>query len=213
MIAARGMRDDILKFANFRKAIKHGLAAQTVLDRLNRIGPKLDIFYLVIEGDCQEDPAWAIKFLEYETRQLTSADIPEMARIHPWDNLDALTARMRDGQVCIALYHNNQLAAFNWANLEKCVHEPYTFDLDPDAAYIYDAFTLHGHRGKDLLPFLRCETYKFLKSIHRHRYFSVSEFFNKPSIRFKKKLQSNFDKLFVTVSFDRKKYYRWVVWK
>jgi hypothetical protein len=84
----------------------------------------------------------------------------------------------------------------------KC--KPFTFikhffELKPTESYLNSIYTFEAYRGKNLAPYLRYHSYKLLEEKGITTYLSVSEYFNKSTIRFKKKLNSKPAKLYLSL--------------
>ena len=78
--------------------------------------------------------------------------------------------------------------AFTWCNLTQCLSEGYSFPLNDEEAYLFDAYTASDLRGQGLAPALRYRLYEELARLGRTKLYSISERFNTPAIRFKLKL-------------------------
>ncbi len=55
-------------------------------------------------------------------------------------------------------------------------------------AYLFDAFTLREYRGHNIAPFMRYSCYQELSKMGYNTFYSYSDYFNVPAIRFKAKL-------------------------
>jgi GNAT superfamily N-acetyltransferase len=97
--------------------------------------------------------------------------------------------------------------AFNWANPHEFSGNLCRFDLEPDEAYLYDAYTIPDYRGKRLAPYLRYQTYRCLSRRGMNRIYSISDAFNTPSIRFKQKLKARFVKLGLSIQLLNRRTY------
>ncbi len=192
-----------MKLNTLFHAMKYGLILNVILARLAKIGIKLELFYIVLEGDYNGKPQWSNEFSAYKTSFLGPPDLNEVANTHPWTTLEKLHERLNQGHLCLALKHNNKIAAYTWTDLKECNHKPYPFSLKKHEAYLYDAFTLPEFRGKGLAPFMRYECYQALKSIGRNSFYSISEYTNSPSIKFKTKLNAQFSKLCLCISLGK----------
>ena len=84
------------------------------------------------------------------------------------------------------------------------VLDGYKFPLKDNEAYLFDAYTLMHFRGKGLAPYIRYQCYKELAKSDRHKLFSISNYFNTPSIKFKNKLNAKFLELRLSVELFRK---------
>jgi hypothetical protein len=163
-----------------------------LLDGLNKLGIRIMPFYVFSEGHFSGTiHKKKNEFNEYEIVFLGPKDMREMSEI-PFRYIceKRLQKRLKDGNLCLGIRYHGELVAFTWCDLTRCNFTGLNFLLEKDEAYLYDAYTNPLFRGKGIAPYLRCQLYKNLAEIGKHQLFSVSEYFNKPSIRFKKKLNA-----------------------
>jgi hypothetical protein len=59
-------------------------------------------------------------------------------------------------------------------------------------------------RGKGLAPYIRYHSYKVLERMGYSRIYSVSDYFNTPSLRFKKKLKAKLIELRLVITFFKR---------
>lgn len=78
------------------------------------------------------------------------------------------------------------------------------FELQPNEGYLHSMYTFEAYRGKNLAPYLRYHSYEFLEKEGVDTFYSVSEYFNKSTIKFKKKLNSKPKKLILSVVIFKK---------
>jgi hypothetical protein len=113
-----------------------------------------------------------------------------MKEIAKLPNSKLRLARLEEGKKCLVVRHQGSLAAFSWFDLESCHSSLYKFKLNEGEAYLFDAYTLKPFRGKDIACHLRFKLYQELEAMGRNNLYSITEYFNKPAVRFKKKLNS-----------------------
>jgi hypothetical protein len=65
-------------------------------------------------------------------------------------------------------------------------------------------YTRDSYRGKNLAPYLRYKSYEMLKQIGRDKLYSVSDYFNSPAVKFKKKLNTKKIKLILFIQLFNK---------
>jgi DNA modification methylase len=82
-----------------------------------------------------------------------------------------------------------------------------TFEIKPNEAYLLNMWTFHGYRGRNLAPYLRYESYKLLNKRGRTFKYSITDYFNKSSIKFKNKLNAKHLYLYLSIVLFRK--YKW----
>ena len=165
---------------------------QTVfIDALSKLGIRIEPFDLFLEGlDRGERPArpgWleggSVNFLARE-------DMTELARMPGRDfSQDELEGRLRSGQLCLGVRHQEKIIAFTWCHLTECRIETHRlFELSADEASLFDAYTLADYRGRNLAPWMRYRCYEEMAKLGRQCCFSVTIIFNTPAVRFKEKL-------------------------
>jgi hypothetical protein len=132
-----------------------------------------------------ESQGYAISFLTHE--DVRSLDRIEGRFVTSWSMQDNL----RKGHKCLGLKMNGNIAAFTWCRFD-IFDFPRTkgFALQENEAYLYDMYVLKSYRGLNIAPLLRYSCYKELAKVGRTDLYSVSDFANKPAVRFKKKLNA-----------------------
>ncbi|HYA30722.1 MAG TPA: GNAT family N-acetyltransferase [Acidobacteriota bacterium] len=99
---------------------------------------------------------------------------------------DQLLARLEEGEKCFGAKYHGEIVAFMWVDLEKWFIKKHRTKLGNNEAYLFDMYIMKPFRGKGIAPYLRYQSYRFLKKTGRDRLFSYSDYFNNPSIRCKK---------------------------
>lgn len=179
-----------------RLKIHHNPFRKVILDALWKLGVRISPFYLVLESDIPEDREFW-KFDQdqnkYRIRFLDHEDMKTLGSI-PFRNISETTLqdRLDNGMLCLGVIYQGKLAAFGWCDLENCHFEGCPFPLKKDEAYLFDAYTMMDFRGKGLAPYMRLRFYDELTRKGIKKFYSISERFNEPSIRFKKKLNARF---------------------
>lgn len=156
-------------------------------------------FYLEHEGlGKNETNPVTPKLTSCETVLLKPVDMRIIAAYKERDQSEEeMLAMLEDGCQCIGIKYNDEIVAYGWYSLKDC-NSPYIrFPLEDNEAYLFGARTLSKYRGNNLAPFLRYQMYLHLKSLGRHTIFSLSNYSNLSSIRFKKKLGAYHLKLYV----------------
>jgi GNAT superfamily N-acetyltransferase len=163
---------------------------QIILDGLNKLGINIMPFYVFSEDLFNKTLSHLeTGFDEYHAAFLGPEDMKEMSEI-PFRNIreETLLKRFKDGKVCFGMKYKGKLAAFTWCDLKSCNFKGCDLTLKEDEAYLFDAHTLPPFRGKGIAPYIRYHLYKEMSKLGKHRFFSISEYFNTPSIKFKEKL-------------------------
>ncbi|MBN2845556.1 MAG: GNAT family N-acetyltransferase [Deltaproteobacteria bacterium] len=163
----------------------------------------VSFFYIVREGLTDDGrlnvkpkiDSWDVVFLKpSDIKDLSeNPEVPE--------STDLLLERLTNGYLCIGIKHRGEIAAYMWCNLRECRERYVRFDLRKDEAYLMDARTFSLYRGKNLAPYLRVELYRHLRQMGRTKFISITDYWNTPASRFKKKLHAKPQKLFVWVKF------------
>jgi hypothetical protein len=122
-----------------------------------------------------------------------------------------LLLRLKEGKYCFAIKYQGQLAAFTWFDL---VGDSFTYSkihLASNEAYLFDMYTLKQFRGNNYAAYLRYQSYKYLHEKGRTKYYSYSEVFNTPAVKFKKKLKAIFESLHLDVKLFNKFHWNWKI--
>ncbi|OUS01339.1 hypothetical protein A9Q86_06015 [Flavobacteriales bacterium 33_180_T64] len=179
--------------------IKNGLFLQGVRHAFAKIGIDIMPYYwveeeviLTEEPKLRTDETFVFKRLKKEDLKLiiSEADSINESKIHQ---------SFTDGQECVGLTYNNQIAAYMFIELNDFTIKGRTFKLNPNEAYLLNMFTLPVARGKNLAPYLRYASYRYLEEKNIITKYSVSNYFNKSAIKFKKKLNSKHRKLYIHI--------------
>lgn len=165
-----------------------------------------NLFYIVWEGLSDEDglnvkpkisPCDVIFLRPSEIKKISeNPEVPETE--------DTLLKRLSAGWLCIGIKHYDEIAAYMWCSLRECIYPHLSFYLSKDEACLMDARTFSSYRGKNLAPYLRVQFYKHLREMGRTKFISISEYFNTPSLRFKKKLNAKLKRLYVCIYLFKK---------
>lgn len=170
--------------------IRNGLFMMGLRNRLEKVGLDFDPYYWELEGlefskapQIKDKPElYSLQFLTYEEVASLMDSIVGMDR-------DMLLGGMEQGQQCIGLrYHTGAVAAFMMIETNAVTYKHRTVHLGEHEAYLLGMYTFEAFRGKNLAPFLRYKSYEFLREQGRTRLYSITAYFNKSSLKFKKKL-------------------------
>jgi len=138
---------------------------------------------------------------DYKTILLGPEDIKKITTMPGRSDMEGyLLQRMNEGNLCFGIIHEGELIAFTWCALDKFPITEINIPLKKDEAYLFDAYTLDSYRGKGIAPYLRLEIYKKLDEMGKKKLYSVSDIFNTPAIRFKKKLNAKILKLILVIT-------------
>lgn len=127
---------------------------------------------------------------DYTFGRLGSGEMATIAQLDPRFPEEQLLSRLERGQLCFAVKHCGQIAAFLWCDLASCFYRWNRFALNDREAYLFGMHTVTGFRGRNIAPYLRHRVYAALGAVGRDTLYSVTEYFNLPAIRCKQKLDA-----------------------
>lgn len=183
-------RGRFYKFRLLFIQIKHGLFLMTFLSLLKRVGLDLGLYYWMQEGkhSCpkpkmkDEDKIFILDFLTLE-------DIKGMVKIS-FINYDELLKRFDNGLKVIGMKHKGQIAALMWIEYNDFKFKKGPLKLKSDEVYLSNMYTYQSFRGKNLAPYLRYHSYELLKKEGNDKIYSITNYTNKSSQKFKRKLNA-----------------------
>jgi ribosomal protein S18 acetylase RimI-like enzyme len=194
-----------------RDALQHGLATQWVLDQLRRAGIGLSPYFLFREG-VQSETEWPELAREFPSSVLeagNSADVAAMGDFDSWRTVERIRARLGKGDLCVMLKNQGRIAGFTWADLDEINDSACDYELGSGEAYLYDAFIAPEYRGRGLAAYMRAESYKHLRGTGRHTFYSLSDCFNTPAIKFKQKLNAEITRLYLQIKLGKRVLGQW----
>ncbi|NWG03620.1 MAG: GNAT family N-acetyltransferase [Syntrophaceae bacterium] len=177
-------------FKHLQEKVRYSPLPRIFIDGLDKLGIQIHLIYLIQEGITEGVTRQQQVGLEgCEVSFLGPEDMTEMAQI-PYRPVryEELQRRLKDGNLCLGAKRDGHLVAFTWCNLTRCQSEGYSFSLNDDEAYLFDAYTASDLRGQGLAPALRYHLYGELARLGRTKIYSITERFNAPALRFKLKL-------------------------
>lgn len=180
--------------------VQNGLFLFGLRNRLASLGIDIDPYYWVQE----EVTACAPPMIngnkeEYITRNLGHEDIVHLVKRMPKDISKELMACLKKGQRCFGLEHHGQIAAYMFIEFDQVDYKNKKFDLKNNEAYLFNMWTFNEFRGKKLAPYLRYQCYEMLREMGKDTKFSISQYFNRSSIKFKEKLKTKPLKLYLYI--------------
>ncbi|MFC2164289.1 GNAT family N-acetyltransferase [Acidobacteriota bacterium] len=189
-----------------RSKHKHGLLAHTLSHKIGQKGLRIYPYYLIQERKDTDDPPDIKDNIEEYTFQFM---VPEDIEILPESeelsrSKSVFRKRLDKGNKCFCAQHHGQIVAYTWFDFEACRFIEPLFNLKENEAYLFDMYTLKSHRGKNIAPHLRYKSYEALNEMGRDTFFSISEYFNAPAIKFKKKLNAKFLGTYIMFDLYRK---------
>ena len=109
-----------------------------------------------------------------------------------------------EGQICVGLKENETLVAFVFINRDTYAIRGKSFKLNANEAYLHSMYTFEAYRGRRIAPYLRYKSYGICKDMGITELYSVTEYFNTSSRRFKKKLSVKHKALYLSVKLFNK---------
>lgn len=190
--------------------LRHGLVAQRVIGRLDRVGLTLDPYILFREGARPHQTDWPGLASEFPSSVLVASDIAAVAACDSRTE-EHIQARLDKGHLCIVLKHGTHIAGYTWADFDEVNDAACDYELGPGEAYLYDAFIAPEFRGRGLAPYMRVESYRHLRQAGRHTFYSISDYFNSPAIRFKEKLNAEAIRLYLRIKLGGRQVGQWLL--
>jgi hypothetical protein len=192
--------------------VSNGLLLFGIRNRLAKIGFDFRPYYWVQEEviPCNEPKikggasAYKVRYLKLDELETIAVNLPEQLAAEVVDSF-------KKGQLCIGLEHNNEIAAYTFVEINDFVFNKKSYKLKSNEAYLLNMWTFHEHRGKNLAPYLRYQAYQLLKEQGRDVKYSITEYFNKSSIKFKAKLNSEHQKLVLSIILFKKFYWNFLL--
>jgi hypothetical protein len=200
----------ISKLQWFWNKVRYGLVLQGLRNRLSRIGLEFRPYYWVLEGSENISPP-EIKgnISEYSLKFLGRKDMKIIGRKASGHEEEKLLDHIEKGKKCIGLIHKGEIAAFMWLDFEECNFTPNLLRLKENEVYLFSMYTMDIYRGKNLAPYLRYKSYEMLRKLGKDTFYSISEYFNYSTIKFKNKLKAKHLKLILYIELFKK--IRWSI--
>lgn len=184
------MKED-KKFYRFKlisHRIRHRLVLHTIRNFLLRFGLDIDPYYIELEGlDRSAVPLLKDNSNLYALREIEYLEFIKLYDILGWNTHELEKSFQRPHQ-CFGLYKEDDLAAMMVVHLDHFYLKGKRFDLKSNEAYLDNMYTYEDFRGKNIAPYLRYLSYQMLNKQGRDICYSVTQYFNRSSLQFKKKL-------------------------
>jgi hypothetical protein len=199
------------KFKTLLHLIRHKLLLANMLYLLSKIGIKIKLFYWVRERFDENISVTLKDDLEkYSFEMLDAKDAKDILAARGSLNPEEIIQKELYSQSkCLVARCGEEIAAFAWMELSRCSSALYEMPLERNEAYLFDMHTFQKFRGKNLAPYLRAKCYKYLNDMGYDTFYSISEYFNTSSIKFKQKLGAEFLKLIISVTLFNKISWLW----
>ena len=113
---------------------------------------------------------------------------------------------LKNGDTCLGIKNEEEISVYSFIKHQTFSFRGRKFEIKPLEGYIHNTYTFEAFRGRNLAPYLRYQSYEHLKAKGIDKYYSISEYFNKPTLKYKKKLNIKPQKLYLSVILFK----RWV---
>jgi GNAT superfamily N-acetyltransferase len=164
----------------FWNIVKHGMLLQGIRNRLALLGIDIMPYYWTLEGaetiTCPEVKGDASGFKDKD-----------------------LSNYIKEGQVCVGIKDNYAIVAFMFIKRDVYPFRGKTFYLQNNEGYLHSMYTFEAYRGRKIAPYLRYQCYEICKDLGLNKNYSISEYFNTSSKRFKQKLKAKQIKLYLSI--------------
>ena len=176
------------------RLIRHRLVLHQFIQHvLVKLRIWIAFYYWTQEGLVDEKPpGWDRGFEDYRFSAFGPEEMRAIAALVPSRPVTKTQAWLDEGRRCFGLKHQGQIAGYIWCNLDRCTYPWHRLWLRDNEVYLFDQVTLEGFRGRNIAPYLRYRTYGALREMGRDTFYSVTQRFNSPAVRFKKKLGAQF---------------------
>ncbi|NIO28554.1 MAG: GNAT family N-acetyltransferase [Candidatus Latescibacteria bacterium] len=203
--AAKKIRDRFL----------YGLVLLTFQDRFESIGINIRPYYWMMEGlgdialpEFKDNPDdYSFEFFGAEEMRMLGATEERRGKEEEYNSW------LKEGKKCFGVKRRGQIIAYTWIDFDEIRHFGNNYRLKDNEAYLFHMYTMKEYRGKDMAAYLRFECYRALREMGRSSFYSMSEVFNTPAIKFKRKLNANFVKLCVYIHLFKRFHWNWVIRK
>jgi hypothetical protein len=106
---------------------------------------------------------------------------------------------LKSGDTCLGIKNDGEISVYSFIKHQNFSIRGREFVIKPSEGYVHNTYTFEAFRGKNLAPYLRYQCYEYLKDKGIDKYYSMSEYFNKPTLRYKQKLNVKPQKLYLSV--------------
>ena len=196
---------------DIKTTVRHGLLRQRMTERLRQVGIDIRPYYLFREGTTFDRLSVPSLEGQYRTALLRPEETPSLAALRSWNTSEEILERLDQNNSCVVVWDHERVAGFTWVNPDEVSFRRCDLALRETEAYLYDAFVAPDYRGKGLAPYVRYESYRILHDAGFRTFFSISEYFNAPAIRFKQKLNGEIVRLYLEINLAKRRIGRWIL--
>jgi ribosomal protein S18 acetylase RimI-like enzyme len=185
--------------------IRHGLILQGIRYVFAKIGIDIMPYYWVQEeAFLSEAPTIKSENQDFLLKSLDTKDIDAILAKSDSINQVKINQSIKDGQECVGLVQNGNIAAYMFIELKDFTFKKRRFEIKKHEAYLLNMYTFDEFRGQNLAPYLRYLCYRYIEEKGITTKYSISNYYNKSAIRFKEKLNSKHLKLFLNIELFNK---------
>ncbi|MCK5707823.1 MAG: hypothetical protein KAI43_09225 [Candidatus Aureabacteria bacterium] len=185
---------------------RYGLILQSIKNRLEIMGILWFTPYYIVQEGIGEIviPEAKCDLSDYSLEFFEPVDMKAIGEEKCGYSEERMIAMLEEGKKCYGMKFNGEIAVFMWIDLKECHYRPSRVPLEKSEAYLFHMYTMYPHRGKNLAPYLRYKCYEMLREMGRDTFYSVTEYFNSASMKFKQKLKAKPLKLIFYIELFRK---------
>lgn len=192
------------KLKMLRNRARYGLLLLTIRNVLTRIGLDFEPYWIEREGlDCCNEPELKDVKEFYTLKIVDDSLIREQFRILAWNTAE-LESILSSDHYSFGLFRQDQIAAIMIAFINEYTFKKQHLTLGPHEAYLANMYTYENFRGKNLAPYLRYKCYEMLAKEGKTTCYSVTQYFNSSSLKFKAKLGARHQELYLHVGLFNK---------
>jgi len=86
-----------------------------------------------------------------------------------------------------------------WTSFNEIRYCSTNITIKSNEGWLSSMYTMDSFRGRNVAPFLRYKSYELLNTMGRDVFYSYSDYFNTPAVRFKEKLNAKKLKLILFI--------------
>lgn len=175
----------------FWNIIKHGMLMQGIRNQMAKLGVDVMPYFWTLEGtEIIKPPEVNGETSSFVISRFSVEDVDEAQNLIAGSYYKKLRAYIEEGQICVGIKDNSNIVAFMFIKRDAFLFRGKTFLFNKHEAYLHSMYTFENYRGRRIAPYLRYHCYGICKELGFTKVYSVSEYFNKSSKRFKRKLKA-----------------------
>lgn len=188
------------------KIIKNGLFWHGTRNRLAKIGFDFMPYYWEIGSIDIKPPRIRDDESQYQLSIFGEKEITFIQNNVIGISHKDLMNDLKNGDTCLGIKNAGEISVYSFIKHQSFSFRGRDFTIKSSEGYVHNTYTFEAFRGRNLAPYLRYQCYEYLKGKGIDKYYSISEYFNKPTLRYKQKLNIKPQKLYLSVILFK----RWV---